>query len=121
MKSFSKSIAPAIALEIESAKKARLTSDPRTEFQHLERAHVLGQASTVHHVRVHVLMLLWGLRNKQIKEALGQIFRITGAATKTAFGLVPSGNTGGTNISPFKRLPIAEDLQAKINAAVGAK
>ncbi|WP_288389267.1 DUF3703 domain-containing protein, partial [uncultured Alteromonas sp.] len=46
--------------------------------------------------------------------------RIVGAATKTAIGLVPKGNTGGTDISPFKRLPISAENQAildKINHA----
>jgi len=33
-----------------------------------------------------------------------------GAATKTAVGLIPTGNTGVSNVSPFKRMPIPEDL-----------
>jgi hypothetical protein len=43
----------------------------------------------------------------------GQVYRLAGAATKTFIGLVPSGNTGGTNVSPFKPMPIDPEL-AKI-------
>ena len=86
-------------------------------FIHLENAHVLGQESTWWHVRVHYLMFLWALDQQNIKEAIGQIIRILGAATKTAIGLVPAGNTGGANISPFKRLPVNPALQAAISKA----
>jgi len=62
-------------------------------------------------------MLVWAARNRSVREALGQVFRIVGAATKTALGLVPSGNTGGSNVSPFKKMPIAPDLEALIRNA----
>jgi hypothetical protein len=78
----------------------------------LERAHVLGQTSTVEHVRVHWRMFLWGLRQRSPREYLGQLVRIVGAATKTAVGLVPHGNTG--RITTFKRLPCRR-LEAKID------
>lgn len=90
-------------------------------FAHLERGHVLGQASTREHVRVHWHMLMWGFRHRRIGEVAGQALRIVGASTKTAFGWVPSGNTGGSNISPFKRLPIAPELAAIIAAANGER
>ncbi len=62
-------------------------------------------------------MLVWAIRNGSAREALGQVFRIIGAATKTAFGLVPQGNTGGANVSPVKKMPIAPDLAALIQRA----
>jgi hypothetical protein len=45
-----------------------------------------------------------------MREVFGQIFRIVGAATKTPFGIVPQGNTGGANVSPFKKMPIDPEL-----------
>lgn len=102
---FTKRVAAYVEFELENA------------FTHLERAHVLGQESTYWHVKVHVLMLAWATRNGSGREALGQIFRIVGAATKTAFGLVPQGNTGGANVSPFKKMPISPDLVALIRRA----
>ncbi|WP_442853191.1 DUF3703 domain-containing protein [Alteromonas sp. LOR] len=47
------------------------------------------------------------------------IWRLLGAITKTVVGLLPHGNTGGSNISAFKSMPISEQNQivlAKINA-----
>ena len=86
-------------------------------FAHLENAHVLGQASTRLHVKVHVQMLLWAVKQGNIGEFFGQLFRIAGAATKTVFGLVPHGNTGGANVSPFKAMPIKPDLNTIIKKA----
>jgi hypothetical protein len=77
---------------------------------------VLGQASTIEHVRTHCLMLLWAVRNKAPRELLGQVFRIVGAATKTAFGLVPRGNTGGADVSPFQPMRVPADLEAILRA-----
>ena len=49
-------------------------------FAHLERAHVLGQASTFLHVRTHLRMLSWAIRHRHLKEVVGQILRVVGAA-----------------------------------------
>jgi hypothetical protein len=50
---------------------------------------VIGHESTFWHVEVHVLMLVWAFRSRSAKEAVGQLFWIVDAATKTVFGLVP--------------------------------
>ena len=108
--SFSKTIRPYVSYEVELAKTERLMNRPLSEFAFLERAHVLGQASTIQHVRTHVLMLAWAIRNRKAAEFFGQLIRIVGAVTKTAIGLVPPGNTGGSNVSPFMPLTIPADL-----------
>ncbi|MCD2514611.1 DUF3703 domain-containing protein [Comamonas endophytica] len=114
---FARNIRPHVSAELRAAKAALRAGQTLQAFSHLERAHVLGQASTVEHVRVHWRMLLWGLRQRSLRECLGQILRIVGAATKTAAGMVPHGNTGGTNVSPLRRMPVAPDLQAVIDQA----
>jgi hypothetical protein len=114
---FSKNITCFVLAELDLAIDARKSGDINTEFKHLENAHVLGQESTYWHVKVHVLMLLWALRNFQLKELFGQLFRIVGAALTTAFGLIPQGNTGGSNVSPFKVMPITHEHQIIINDA----
>ncbi len=110
-------LAAYVQAELDGATRANQAGDTKQEFIHLERAHVLGQESTYWHVKVHVLMPLWAIRNHSVRETIGQIFRIVGAATKTAFGLVPQGNTGGANVSPFKRMPIAPELAEMIRKA----
>ena len=87
----------------------------------MERAHVLGQSSTFEHVRVHYHMFAWGVRNRNYSEILGQILRLIGAAVLTPLGLIPKGNTGGSNISPFKSMPIPSDLETKLNYLMSSR
>lgn len=114
---FSTNISPFIKAELALAAEAKAQGHIDREFSHLENAHVLGQESTYWHVKVHMLMLLWAVRNLKPKEIFGQLFRTIGAATKTAIGLVPEGNTGGANVSPFKTMAIQPEHQAIINNA----
>jgi hypothetical protein len=115
--SFAHNIRPFVDAELQTATALVAQGQAQPAFSHLERAHVLGQASTVHHVRVHWRMFMWGLQQRDAKECLGQVLRIVGAATKTAFGLVPHGNTGGTDVSPFKPMPLPPELEMRIQQA----
>jgi len=114
---FGRRIRPYVEREILAAYQAEAQGQPDVAFSHLERAHVLGQTSTVEHVRVHWHMFLWGTRQRDVRECLGQLLRIVGAAIGTAIGLVPQGNTGGTNVIPFKSMPIPPELAALIEEA----
>ncbi|WOB05939.1 DUF3703 domain-containing protein [Piscinibacter gummiphilus] len=114
--SFAQRIRPRVRHELQAAAAADRAGHQDAAFRHLERAHVLGQASTVEHVRAHVHMLLWALRHRRARETWGQLMRIVGAATKTVFW-IPVGNTGGADISPFRRLPVAPDLAQAIRDA----
>ncbi|GAB3111771.1 DUF3703 domain-containing protein [Aestuariicella hydrocarbonica] len=114
---FSRQIAPHVNRELKLAQRAERAGKNRQAFQHLENAHVLGQASTYWHVKAHWQMLQWAARQRQLSEFIGQVIRVFGAATKTVWGLVPQGNTGGANISPFATLPINPRLQQLIHAA----
>ena len=119
MGSFGERIRPAVNDELQAAIHAEVSGSDTDSFRHLERAHVLGQASTVQHVRVHLAMLRWALRRRAHREAAGQVLRIVGAATKTAFGWIPAGNTGGSNVRATKSMPIAAELQALLDRAHG--
>ena len=77
---------------------------------HLERAHVLGQSSVRWHVLAHWLLLKVAIRRHQGIAALGQAVRIVLGAVGSAVGRVPTGNTGGSDVSMFARMPIAPDL-----------
>ena len=114
---FTRNIRPYVEEELALARNEQNYGNKAEAFAHLENAHVLGQASTRLHVKVHVQMLLWAVKQGKIGEVFGQLFRIAGAATKTAFGLVPTGNTGGTNVSPFKVMPIKPNLNTIIKKA----
>ena len=114
MSEFGRRIRPYVASEILAAREAESRGQPDVAFSHLERAHVLGQASTVEHVREHWHMLLWSIRQRNVRECLGQLLRIVGAAMSTAAGLVPQGNTGGTNVNPFKSMLLLPELASRI-------
>lgn len=117
MGSFKNRILPYVEREISSARLNLKNGNAAAAFYHLERAHILGQPSTSLHTKIHWFMFIWGLQQRNYRECLGQIVRIIGAATKTAFGLVPRGNTGGSNVPPFKVMPIPTDLQIILDAA----
>ena len=104
---FTKNIKPFVEEELQLASLANSQGDKIKAFKHLENAHVIGQNSTYLHVKVHCLMFTCALKERKPKELLGQVLRVFGAATKTAIGLVPEGNTGGANVSPFKVMPIS--------------
>ena len=63
-------------------------------------------------------MSMWGVRHHDLREVIGQVPRLIGAAAKTWVGLVPQGNTGGSNVSAFKSMEIPDDLAVLI---VGAR
>lgn len=75
-------------------------------FPHLELAHVLGQQYVAPHVLTHYWMLKVGVKRRSLPEVGGQLMRLLLGALGAAVGIVPVGNTGGTNISMFKRLPV---------------
>ncbi len=111
MSRFHHRIRSAVQAELDAATWADERGEADTSFRFLERAHVLGQSSTLLHVRVHWLMLRWAIRQHREAEAAGQLLRIVSAACKTAIAWVPRGNTGGANVSPLRRMSIPADLQ----------
>ena len=107
--------------EIVRAKRHYFSGDLEAGFVHLERAHILGQTEVLPHVTVHWLMFLFELRQRRPAAVVGQAVRIVLGALGSAVGIVPIGNTGGTNISMFKRMPVAQDLQSIIDGRVPSK
>ncbi|MDU0353400.1 DUF3703 domain-containing protein [Paraglaciecola aquimarina] len=117
---YNKAVKPYIDSKLTNYSDAMFNNNERQAFAALEDAHVIGQHSTYYHCLIHCKMLRHGLLNKDWRAVFGQVIRIVGAVTKTAIGLVPKGNTGRTDISPFKRLPLSAENQAildKINHA----
>lgn len=79
-------------------------------WQHLERAHILGQPYPFAHSFVHWKMLLFGIKTKNSKEIIGQIPRLIFGGVKSFVGKIPVGNTGGANVPPLHPMEIPEDL-----------
>ena len=117
MTTFAIRIKHSVDTELAAAEAAEACGNFYTSFQHLERAHVLGQATTIEHVRVHWRMFRFALRNSLRGEAIGQLWRLVAACVFTVFGLVPEGNTGGADVNGFRRMPVPKDLQQALDAA----
>ena len=79
-------------------------------WNHLERAHIIGQRYPYAHSYVHWKMLLFGFKIKSIKEIGGQIPRLFVGGVKSFVGKVPVGNPGGSNVPPLKPFPIEKEL-----------
>jgi hypothetical protein len=109
---FNEAAKPYINQKLIDASNAATLNDTQRSFALLEDAHVIGQQSTYFHCLVHYKMLLHGMRQRDVKEVFGQVFRFIGAATKTMLGWVPLGNTGGSSVSPFRPMPISAENRA---------
>lgn len=117
MTTFALRIKPSVQAELDAAASTESLGHFHTAFEHLKRAHVLAQSATGEHVRVHWRMFRFAVRNRMTGEAFGQAWRIVTAAFFTAFGLVPEGNTGGADVSGFRRMPVPQELRTLIETA----
>ena len=108
---------PHYRLEITCARREFAARNYVASWRHLERAHVLGQPYPVAHTAVHVRMLWFGVRLKNLREIIGQIPRLIFGGVKSFVGRIPVGNTGGANVSALQPMPIPSDLAQIIASA----
>ena len=101
--------------EIALAKELIARGELEASFRHLERAHIIGQAFVVPHARSHWWMLRVELGRRRVLAVFGQSVRIVLGILGSAIGVVPVGNTGGTDMSMFTRMPIDPELQKIID------
>ena len=102
--------------ELDAYKISLLKNNLSNSWNHLERAHILGQSYPYEHSYVHWKMLLFGIKIKSIKEIFGQIPRLFLGGIKSFVGVIPVGNTGGSNVPPLKPMKIPDDLYQIINS-----
>jgi hypothetical protein len=95
--------------EMELAKASFASEDYQQCYNHLERAHILGQRNYLPHVQSHYWMYKVGVKTGDVREALGQVVRMI-MSIFSIINLVPLGNTGRARISPVKPMPIPADL-----------
>ncbi len=100
----------AFELEWKMAEQARRFGDFDVAFRHLERAHIIGQRRTRLHMQSHLGMLRVAWQRRDLRELVGQITRTVAAALFSRLW-VPVGNTGGSNVSPCRSMPVPSDLQ----------
>lgn len=96
--------------ELHEYHKALAQGELSYAWQHLERAHVIGQAWPKEHTYTHLLMLRFGVKIKSKQEILGQIPRLILGGVKSFVGHIPLGNTGRANVPGFKPMEIPVDI-----------
>lgn len=96
-------------LEIYKATLAEKDKNWEQCYEHLSRAHIIGQKSIKAHFVSHWLMFKVGFKSRNFKEIIGQIPRMLAAIIFSKLW-VPEGNTGRANVSAFKPMPIPKDL-----------
>ena len=97
--------------ELEIYKMEISKGDLKLAWRQLERAHIIGQPWFLQHTHVHWLMFRFGIKIKNKKEILGQLPRLLVGGIKSFVGKIPTGNTGGANVPPLRRMEIPEDLK----------
>jgi hypothetical protein len=95
--------------QLRLGKRVLKNKEVKASFYHFENAHVLGQSHLYRHTLSHYWLLFWGIKTKSVKEIIGQTSRIIPSLLFTLIW-VPKGNTGGSNISPMKILPIRKEF-----------
>jgi hypothetical protein len=109
--SIPKNLKPYFKAELEKYRTKYSNGDLKSAWNHLERAHIIGQKYPYTHTLVHWKMLQFGIKIKNGKEIMGQIPRLIFGGVKSFVGKIPDGNPGGANVPPLKPFPIENELK----------
>lgn len=108
---------PYFQQELKAYRSAMREQKLTDAWNHLERAHVIGQAYPYEHSLTHWKMLVFGCRIKNLREIIGQVPRLLLGGVKSFVGTIPVGNTGGANVPPMKSMPVPEEIQQMFRQA----
>jgi hypothetical protein len=100
-----------LAEEYRRAAKASEEQNFKEAWRHLERAHVVAQDRLGPHCVSHWRMLALAWRTRDLRELLGQVFRLSLAPIGNITGRLPNGNSGRSNISAFARMEIEPEIR----------
>lgn len=103
--------------ELAAARAAVTRGQIEDAWSALEAAHILSQPWAWPHVRVHGRMLALGWRTRDLAEVRGQILRLVVAGPGSLAGRYPAGNTGRSDVSATRPMPIPDDLAAVLEGA----
>ncbi|MEV6325605.1 DUF3703 domain-containing protein [Nocardia sp. NPDC051787] len=99
----------------EEMRAAKTAADPDQRWKHLERAHILSQPDPWLHTGNHIAMFALAIRQRDRREAFGQIVRIIVAAPGSLSGRYPEGNTGRSRVALRRPMPTPPDLDALLH------
>lgn len=108
------SLGDLVRAELLGARRSERARDIASAWRALEQAHVLSQPLALLHTRVHWRMLWLAVRTGDPFEALGQLPRLAIAGIGSLTGRYPVGNTGRSNVSMFRPMPISNELRERM-------
>ena len=97
--------------------RAWLQTSSEDKWAFLTAAHIVGQLDLALHLQCHLAMLRLSWLEKRWTEMFGQLLRLILAPLGHIFGKLPIGNTGRSNVSAFKAMPVSADIQSIIDSA----
>lgn len=100
--------------ELANHRASRGNGDVAAAWRALERAHIVSQGALGLHASVHSRMLLYAVEQRDIRETLGQLFRLALVPAGHALQRLPLGNTGRSDVSAFEPMPLPDDLAAEL-------
>ncbi|MEY2890939.1 MAG: hypothetical protein RJA98_847 [Pseudomonadota bacterium] len=83
----------------------------------LVAAHVLGLGRWQSHADVHLWMLRTAWAERDADEMVGQLWRLALLPLAHLSGLLPWGNTGRSDVTVWRKMPVPEAVQQRIDAA----
>ncbi len=110
-----KELKTAFLQELEESNLSFNQNDFNKAWKKLERAHIIGQPWAIEHTFTHYKMLVFAFKIKNTKEIIGQLPRLFIGGIKSFVGKIPTGNTGGSNVYPLKKMPIPNDILQIMN------
>jgi len=109
---------PRVEDAFDSELRAGRSADPiEQRWAALERAHILSQPWPLKHVRAHAAMIRLAVRQRDVRELMGQAVRLVVAGPASAVGKYPAGNTGRARVPATLPMPITDDLAQLLEGA----
>ena len=84
--------------------------DLELAWHHLEHALIISQLYLALQLCSHYAMFKFAISQHDAKEILGQLVRLALAPLGALTGRIPLGNTGRSEVSPFKPMSMPDDL-----------
>lgn len=92
-------------------------ADHATRWRLLMAAHVVGQMRLRLHWNSHVRMLRQALRERDAREAAGQLLRLALVPLGHALQRLPAGNVGRATVNAFRPMTPPADVAALVRWA----
>lgn len=100
--------------------KTASAAEPDARWAWLEAAHVVGQPNFGLHWQSHTAMLRFALRQRDLREAAGQLLRLALVPLGHFLQRLPAGNNGRATVSAFAPMPVHERSLRLIRQAARA-